>query len=39
MFSKENILSVLEALGTLAVVFGLLAGFMVLNTLHWTGAL
>ena len=39
MFNRHNILAVLNGVGTAALVFGFLAGFMILNGLHWGGAL
>ena len=39
MFEKQHILEVAKALGTVALIFGFLAGFMTLNALHWAGAI
>ena len=39
MFDKHHTIEVVKALGTVALIFGFLAGFMTLNALHWAGAI
>jgi len=39
MFNKQYMFEVAKALGTVALIFGFLAGFMTLNTLHWAGTI